>query len=47
MYGLGKDLEGIFGLLIYGWIIMLPLALWKAAEIVIWLVNHVHIDTGG
>ena len=41
------DLEPLvngFYFLLWASIIMLPLALWKTIEIIIWIINHVHID---
>jgi len=39
------DFSGVF-LLAIGFFITVPFAVWKWVEIIIWLVNHIHISVG-
>lgn len=43
----GSDLAGAFSgfaILLVGALLLLPLGLWKLAEIVIWLCHHIHFS---
>ncbi len=40
MYGVGEALKFIF----ITWVIMLPFAIWKLIDIIIWVVQHFRIN---
>lgn len=42
--GLGRAMEGLASFAIFSFFVLMPLAIWKAVEIIIWLFNHVRIQ---
>ena len=43
MEGLGEAVRAIWAIMIVG-LVFLPLGVWKAIEIIIWLCHHIHFS---
>lgn len=41
--GIGDAIDGLFKFALFSLVVLLPLALWKACEVVYWLWTHVSI----
>ena len=43
MDNLGRDMGNMIGCMMMALVVSVPLGIWKAVEIVWWLVTHIHI----